>query len=492
MTSTTTSTGRRRMVIVGGGIAGLAAAWEASSDGSVDVIVLEAADRVGGKIRTSTIGGTVGTTPIDEGPDNFLSRVPWAVDLCEELGLGDQLVEPAASRAGVWIDGGVVYMPGGTVLGVPFDFDQVQQSGILTPDGLARARSEADHDWSAPTDDVSIGGFLGERYGQEMVDRLVSPLVGGINAGNVHQLSLRAVTPQLWAAAIEGGSLSRTLARVAQSARTPSPTTRTGVFRGLLGGTETLVSALHTQLIERGVRITVNASVRSMERTGTGWRLDTSDGPVDADFVVLTTPVVTTADIVATVDPDTARSMRSIGSASVAMTTMVYAYGAFPDVDPTVSGILVPRGAGLATTAISFGSHKWPHWTGSTAATSPASSAAPDVESPVGSPVVLRVSAGHVDDPTSATLPENELIDRLTSEVTMLTGSTARPAATRVTRWVDAFPQYETGHLDLVDQIVSGLRSSAPNVRLAGASYRGLGIPACIESGRSVVRELLA
>lgn len=505
-TGRSNANGRRHLIVVGGGITGLAAAWEASADPSLDVTVIEAASDTGGKIRTSGIE-TPEFTQIDEGPDNFLARVPHAVTLCEELGLDDRLVEPAASRAGVWIDDSVIYMPGGTVLGVPYDFDTVESSGILSPEGMARARQETDRDWPAPTVDVSIGAFLSERYGDEVVDRLVSPLVGGINAGNIHELSLRAVTPQLWGAARSGGSLSTTLRRaaektvVAQPPRPSRPTEaapRSGVFRGLVGGTATLTSTLHDHLTGRGVTVMTGTTVTAISRAGHGWQLDTTTGTLNtavpgagamtADAVVMAIPVDHAAPLVADLSPDAAQAMSTIRSASVAMTTLVYPGGSFPRIDRSVSGILVPRGAGLATTAISFGSNKWPHWSGSRADDA---SAEMSVTSEAAPPVVLRVSTGHVDDPASATLPGDELIERLTREISMLTGSSAVPGATRITRWKDAFPQYEPGHLDLVDDIMAELGEVASTIRLAGASYRGLGIPACIESGRRAAKELL-
>lgn len=498
---------RRRLVVVGAGITGLAAAWEASKDPSVEVTVLEAERRTGGKIRTTELE-TSGPTPIDEGPDNFLARTPQAVELCEELGIGDQLVEPAASRARVWIDHTPVDMPGGTMLGVPYDFDAVAATGILSPEGLARARQEPDRKWSAPSSDVSIGAFLGERYGDEVVERLVSPLVGGINAGNVHRLSLAAVTPQLWAAARAGGSLSTTLARAAEKMARARATAPKGVFRGLSGGTATLTDTLHRRLVERGVTITTGTTLHAISRVDGLWRLDTTgttgttgrstDGgvsssePMTADAVIVAVPIREAARIVDGPSPDVAAMMRTIRSASVAMTTFVYPSGSFPDVDASVSGILVPRGAGLATTAISFGSHKWPHWSGSRADTDP--DRTPDhamVHPEAMPPEVLRVSAGHMDDPRSAALPDDELVERLTEEISMLTGSSAVPLRFRITRWRDAFPQYAPGHLELVDEMTAELARVAPTLRLAGASYRGLGIPACIESGRSAVRELL-
>ncbi|HNL47820.1 MAG TPA: FAD-dependent oxidoreductase, partial [Microthrixaceae bacterium] len=211
--STDGSTGGagRHLVVVGGGITGLAAAWEASARAGVTVTVLEASDRLGGKVRTSAIELPGGPRTVDEGADNFLARVPDAVELCVELGLEDQLIEPAIGRAAVWARGAVRPYPTRHVLGVPLDADELARTGIVSDDAVRAVAGEVDSTDPAPPDDVAIGAFIGGRFGREVVEHLVGPLVGGINAGDVDELSLRAVTPQLAAAAADGASLTLAL-----------------------------------------------------------------------------------------------------------------------------------------------------------------------------------------------------------------------------------------------------------------------------------------
>ncbi|MBS1837725.1 MAG: protoporphyrinogen oxidase, partial [Actinobacteria bacterium] len=198
----------RHVVVVGGGVTGLAAAWEASTDADVTVTVLEAGPRVGGKVRTSTLDLPTGPLTVDEGADNFLAREPEAVDLCVELGLADELTSPSLGRAKVWVpaqrgsgtpdaSGELRWLPTRQVLGVPLDAEDLAATAILSPDAVATAADELHSAAPAPDGDVSIGSFLSAHYGRELVDRVVGPLVGGINAGDVHELSLRAVTPQL-------------------------------------------------------------------------------------------------------------------------------------------------------------------------------------------------------------------------------------------------------------------------------------------------------
>ncbi len=473
-----------RLVIIGGGVTGLAAAWEASRRG-VSVTVLEASTRFGGKVRTSALDLPTGPLVVDEGADNFLARVPDAVELCVELGLGDQLTQPAVGRAAVWSAGALRPYPARHVLGVPLDVDDLAATGMVSDAALQRVAEEPERfaGTDAPGADVSIGTHLRDRLGDEVVDHVVGPLVGGINAGDIDELSLRAVTPQLAAAVADGGSLIDALRRRVDGAPTQGP-----VFRALIGGTETLVDELVDQLRARGAELRTDTTVTAIRPTARGRRSDDgsesgsgqvpcvvalADGTtIDADAVVLAVPAPVGAEVLVEASPRTAAELRRIVHVPVAFTTFALPRHlvALPD---DLSGVLVPRDAGRLMTAVSFGSNKWPQWDD-------------------GTHVILRVAAGHRHDDRPSSLDDDELITALQAEMSEVLGISATPVAARVTRWSPGFAQYAVGHLELLERTRSALDDDLPAVRLAGADLGGLGIPACIAQGRTAVRDLLA
>lgn len=458
----------RHLVVVGAGITGLAAAWEASSDPALRVTVLESEQRTGGKVRTSAVTLDDGTElVIDEGADAFLARVPDAVRLCEELGLRDELTQPAVGRAKVFVDGELRFLPEETVLGVPTDMDALAASGILSDDGLAAAATELTRTDAAPDDDVAIGPFLVDRYGTELVERVVGPLIGGINAGDIDELSLTAVTPQLAEAAADAGSLSAALAR-----RRPPTSPDTPVFHALLGGSGRLIEALVEQLVERGVELRLGAPVRELGRDGDRWRLQVAgdDEPLAADVVLLTTPAPVSAALVAPHSADAAAELGAMTHSAVALVTFVYEATDVP-IELDASGFLVPRSAGLLLTAASWGSSKWAHWND-------------------GRHVVLRVSAGRTGDERQSDMDDDELVAGLRADLATTMGITAAPVATRIARWPLGFTQYTVGHEDRVARLEHALGTDCPGLTVAGASYRGLGLPACIRQGRDAVRRL--
>lgn len=439
----------RRVVVVGGGITGLAAAWEASGRGH-EVRLLEASGRFGGLIRTSAVELDDGTSlVIDEAADAFLARLPEAVGLCRELGLEDRFTEPAVGRAMVLSPDGPRWFPAGSVLGVPLDGDDLAATGLLSEAGLAAVAAEAGRDDPPLTEDRSVGGFLRERFGDELVDRVVGPLVGGINAGDVDRMSLMAVTPQLAAAAAEGGSLTEELRRRA-------PGTPAGpVFLGLRDGTGAMVDRLVDRLRERGADLRTETPATTAD-----------PGELDADLVVVTTPAAVAARLVAGPSPGAAEQLSGIETASVVLATLVFDRREV-EVPDDASGLLVPRDAGLFLAAASWGSTKWAHWDD-------------------GRHVVVRASAGHRGDQRVTTMGDEEIVGALLSDLRRAAGIDAAPVGARVSRWTDGFHQYDVGHLDLVDRIDARLRAdTGDRVRVAGAAYRGLGIPACIRQGRA-------
>lgn len=455
------------LVVVGGGISGLAAAWEAVLGGAT-VAVLEAGDRFGGRIRTSALSLTDGEVPIDEGADAFLARSPGAVELCRELGLDADLVEPATGRARVWIDGELRPLPEQHVLGVPIDADDLAGTGILSDMSVDAVRREVDRTDPGPTEDVAIGAYLTDHFDRELVDHLVGPLIGGINAGDVDRLSLDAVTPQLAEAAHTGGSLVRTLRdrRAATAATGP-------VFHGLRGGTGTLVDALVDALRERGAVLVTEAEVRELRSEDDGSTVVvTAAQTFSARGVVLAVPADVAANLIEPTCPDAAEDLGRIEYTSVTLVTFVFRRDDVPG-PLDGSGFLVPRDAGLFLTAASWGSSKWAHWDD-------------------GRHVILRVSAGHSGDRRVEQLDDDDVARRLLADLRTTMGIDAPPVTIRVSPWPRGFAQYHVGHLDRVDRIEQALARDLPQVRVTGAAYRGLGIPACITQGRRAARDLLA
>lgn len=435
------------IAVIGGGISGLAAAWELSGDPRVSVTLYEAEGRFGGKIRTSTFAGR----QVDEGADAFLRRVPDALELCAEIGL-DGLVSPAHGTACVWIDGKLRPLPGGLVLGVPARFDELESSGILTPWGLARARLEPDLEGDPLVGDTSIGALISRRYGNEVAQRLVGPLLGGINAGSIDDMSLDAVVPQLAAAAHRSPSLTVALA---ESLSPPGEHRRaTPIFAAPADGMATLTDYLAARLAIRRVRLRPGTNIDSLP---------------DADGVVLSTPAHVSARLIGERSPRAAAVLAAVTYASVVFTTLAFRRADIPG-DLDASGFLVPRDAGLTITAASWSSTKWDHLSGD--------------------PVILRISMGHANDTRSIDWSDDRVLSAIAADLRTTMGITAAPVEHRITRYRDGFPQYTVGHLDRIAQLERDLADDAPDLAVCGMAHRGVGIPACIREARAAAAAL--
>lgn len=454
-----------RAVVVGGGISGLAAAHALALDGH-DVTVLEASSRLGGKIKTSTFAGR----EVDEGPDAFLARVPHAVELSRRLGLGQELVSPATGSASLWLDGGLKPIPPGLVLGVPVDFEPLAESGVLSPAGLERARQEPDLPGEPVTDDVTIGDLIRRRYGAEVHERLVDPLLGGINAGRTEELSLDVGAAQLAAVARRGASLTRGL-RAQREATPPDPTAP--VFYAPGGGMGRLVEALAAALADLGASLRTGRAVTAIERRADRWLVEVDGEVADADVVVVAAPAFAASPLVAPLSPDAAGVLASIAYASVTLVSLAYDESSLGAGPPSGSGFLVPRAEGRLLTACSVFSNKWPHL------------AAP------GS-VILRASVGRHGDERWRDLDDDDLVDAVHDELVAAYGLSAGPTEVRVSRWERSFPQFPAGHLAAIAGVEEALRRDAPGIAVTGAYLRGVGIPACIGSAQAAVASLLA
>ncbi|MCU1485674.1 MAG: Protoporphyrinogen oxidase [Actinomycetia bacterium] len=425
-----------KYAVVGGGIAGLVAAYDLAAHG--EVLVHEADDRAGGKLRTEPFAGTM----LDAAPDAFLARRPEAVQLCEELGLRDELEPPAAGNSYLWSRGALHPVPKGQVLGVPTDFKALRASGVLSTLGVARAALEPWLPGRPLGADETVGEVIRRRFGAETAARLVDPLIGGINAGHTDLLSIDCVAPQIAAAARRDRSLTKALRRLPAPA--PGP-----VFFTLPGGMQRLVDALVAAIEARGGEVRTGSAVTSLDQ-------------LDADGIVLATPAFATAPLLRPLAPAAADVLEGIAYSSVTLVAFAYPDAAV-DRPLDASGFLVPRPEGLLMTACSWSSTKWSHLAGP-------------------GRFLLRVSAGRIGDDRAEGMPDEAVVDQLRDELATTMGVRGEPLEVAVHRWPRAFPQYAPGHLDRMAAVQAAL---PPRLALAGALLGGVGIPACIGTGRA-------
>ncbi len=450
----------RRALVAGGGITGLSAALTLV-DAGWEVTLVEGSNRLGGKLRTTPFAGRL----VDEGADAFLLRVPWALDLCRRLGIVGELVHPAERSAYVWSRGDLRRLPP-QVLGVPTDLDALAASGVLSDEGVARVAEDLTRSPSQPTDDEPIGALIERRIGPEALDRLVDPLVGGINAGDSRRLSLAATVPQLDAAARDPDHPSLVEACRAQQRRAAGAA-EAPIFASPRDGMGRLVDALVAAM--PGLEVRLGTAVEAVEPMRSGWLVDGRD----VDGVVLALPAPAAAALVPPAASEAKRHLAAIEHASVALVTLAVTAG---DVSRPLdaSGFLVPRVEGLAVTACSWASSKWAH-----------------LDDGDGM-VVLRASVGRAGDDRALDLDDRALVEQVVDDLGRTMALRGAPSEARVSRWPRSFPQYAPGHLDRVDAIEADLATHAPGIVVAGAALRGVGVPACIRQGDDAAGALIS
>ncbi len=448
-----------RVVVVGAGIAGLAAAAAVRRERpDVEVLVLDSADRVGGKLRLAEVGGTV----VDVGAESILNRRPEGVALARAAGLGDRVVHPTTTAARVWSRCRLHPMPR-SVMGVPVD--PRAAAGLLSDEGVTRAEQDA----SLPAteigdEDVSVGWLVEQRLGREVVDRLVEPLLGGVYAGHAREISARAATPQVVAL------LERDPSLVRAAAETVGKPSEAPVFAGLAGGVGQLPAA-----VAAGLDVRTSTTVRGLTRSPSGWELVT--GPavapevVRADAVVVAVPASPAARLLGAVAPVAARELAGIEYASTAVVTLAFPSDRFPEVEG--SGFLVPPVDGRTIKAATYSFAKW-EWSRQAA----------------GYLVVMRTSIGRHREVAALQVPDEELVARSLADLRDAIGLDVAPVDQHVQRWGGGLPQYAVGHLDRVRRIRSAV-AEVPGLAVCGAAYDGLGIPACIASAERAARQVL-
>lgn len=451
-----------RVAVVGGGITGLAAARQLALAGA-EVVVLEQGPRWGGKLDQTLVEEVA----LDTGAESVLARRPEALRLIAELGLAAERVHPTAAKPQLLVEGRLHAMPP-SLQGVPVALEPLRD--LLSPAGFARAAGEPDRPAPPLSVDVAIGAHVADRFGDEVTDRLLEPLLGGVYAGRSRELSFAAVAPDLFTRACAGGSLLEHARASLRPAAGP-------VFAGLVGGVAGLVRALVADLERRGASLRPGTAVRALaRRPDGGWRL--TCGPaaapdeLAADAVLLATPAGPAGRLTAGLLPHAA-AYAAIPYASVAVVTMVLR-GLATD----RSGVLVPPGQLPTIKALTHSSVKW-DWVRERAERTWGPGVA-----------VVRASVGRIGEEHLLQVPDETLVARTVAEARTLPGwSGVELLHSRLTRWGGALPQYRVGHRALVD----GLRADearVPGLALAGAALDGVGIAACLGSAAAAAARI--
>jgi oxygen-dependent protoporphyrinogen oxidase len=448
------------VAIVGGGIAGLTVAYDLRKSGC-HTLLLEAQDRVGGLIQTTETDGLI----LEGGPDALMTQKPAGLGLCRELGLEAEIVPTKAPRTAFVLRGGILHpLPADTYLGLPLTTAALEGLTMLPPEGRARVARDLTHPQPPSIDaDESVGACLRRRFGADFVAAVAQPLLGGIHAGDVDKLSLRALFPDLAKLDASGGSLLAAC-RAGTGRRDPD-----GVFRGLAGGMRQLTEALRRTLPTSAVRTGTRAVAIS---SGEGFDIEMADGTrIATDRVVLATPAWASASLLAGLDDALSDACGAIAYASSAVVSLAYRRA---DVGHSLAGtgFVVPRHEPTRLLAVSFVTSKWP-------------GRAPD------DVVLLRAFAGGTLDEDVLEMDDRSLAEGVHRDLEALLRLKRPPIHTRVARCHKAGPQYEVGHLSRVAAIESAAERW-PGLFLTGSAYHGVGIPDTIAAARRTATKLLA
>jgi oxygen-dependent protoporphyrinogen oxidase len=481
-----------RTAIIGGGIAGLAAAYELEqarrAGKQVEYTLFESRDRLGGSLSSEVVDGAV----LERGPDSFLTEKPAAAELCRELGLGAELTpsNDADRKTYIVVRNRLVPLPDGLMFLIPTKLLPTALTRLFSLPTKIRMGLELLLPPRPSNQDESVAALVERHFGREAVDRLADPLLSGIFGGDSEQLSARTVLPRLVEMEEEYGSLTRGMlaahrkmrARIKEAAkRTARPTNVSGsasgssraIFTALRGGMNQLVDALAARLDSASVRL--STPVTGLEKVADGWKVVAGGKSEFYDAVILASPAWASAALLDRVDPQLAGELRGIPYSSSITVNLIYdeaQLGRLPD----GFGFLVPVVEGRSMLACTFVHRKFLGRT------------------PPGK-VVLRAFLGGMKNEALIAAPDVELLATVRRELSEILGKKilppdAEPLHAQVSRWPRAMAQYAVGHQERMARITARV-AALPGLKLAGNAYDGIGIPDCIRLGRKAAKELL-
>lgn len=460
----------RRVAVIGAGITGLSAALRLRERlPEAELAVFDASSRPGGVVQTTCQEGYL----IESSADSFITSLPWAVQLCQRLGLENRLIETDAThrRAFVVRRGRLLPIPDGLMIMAPSRIGPLVTTPILSPWGKLRMVAEAFVP-KGEGQDESLASFVRRRFGREAFDRLIQPLVGGMYTGDPERLSVRATMPRFLEMEQQYGSLIRAMRRkpTTRDAAGPSSGARYSLFVGLAGGLSELVDALVRALPAGAIQL--NTQVERLTRDGDGpWRLSFAEGgaPACFDHVVIAASVRQTQRLLNSVDPELSADFENVPSAGSAIASLGYLRDQIQH--PLDGfGFVVPQIERRPILSGSFSSVKFPG------------------RAPPGH-VLIRVFLGGAARPDLLQRDDAALVETAHEELARLLGIDQKPVFSCLNRWNQAMPQYQVGHLEWVASVRSRL-AQWPGLELAGNAYEGVGVPQCIHSGEQAAERI--
>lgn len=466
----------RRVAIVGAGITGLAAAYylqkrARESGRSLHCTIIEASNLPGGKIVTDREKDFV----VEGGPDSFVTDKPWALQLCHDLGLADQLIPSNQQDNKIYMlkGGKLVQFPSGFRLTIPTQIMPFLRTPLISFAGKLRMGLEYFLPARPAEGDESVGQFIGRRFGREAVDIFGGPLMAGIYVSNPDKLSMRSSFPRFLEMEKKYGSLirgARAMKKMKHPPRSGPAPAGNAMFNSLKGGMVQLVETLREQLQAEWM---LNTKLRGLIREGGGWRLDLGDRVISADDVILTMPAHHAAGVLAPHHAELAAALAAIRFVSTATVSLAYLAEDLPADRPLDGfGMVIPENERRRIIACTWASTKFKH------------------RAPPGT-ALLRAFVGGYRDEALAEQDEATLIEMVRDEFASLFGISAAPVIAKVYRWPKGNPQYDVGHLDRADRMMQ-MAATLPGLHLAGSSYHGVGMPDCIKSALRAVDAICA
>lgn len=462
---------KQRVVIIGGGITGLATAYylqkyAREQNLPFEVKLIEASHRLGGKLQTVVQDGYV----IERGPDSFLERKQSALRLANEVGVSDKLVNNSAGQSFILANERLYPMPGGSIMGIPTEVGPFITTPLFSVQGKMRAAADLIIPRSRIKKDQSLGHFFRRRLGDEVLENLIEPLLSGIYAGDIDQLSLMSTFPQFYQVEQKHRSLILGMRKTnaAKPKSTEGSNQKKGVFLTLSTGLQSFVEAIESKLQPQSVL--KGYRVESITKTGEEYEIElNSRERIMADSVVVAVPHHTATTIFSKYNFFSV--FKDVPATSVATVALAFSKEAIKkDIDGT--GFVVSRNSDFSITACTWTHKKWPHST------------------PKGK-VLLRCYVGRPGHETIVDLSDDEIINIVLDDLNKTMNITEKPELSVVTRWKDSMPQYTVGHQERIATVKKRMVKDLPGVFLAGSSYQGIGVPDCIDQAETTVEQVL-